>query len=226
MKSFDCTTSGSFIPVILGGGMSDSQTVVYVIDDDESMRRSIKRLLKAHGFEAETFPSADDFLSLDRSARPSCLVLDLSLPGMSGIDLQKEMERRRLDLPIVFVTGHGDIPTSVEAMKGGAVDFLPKPFSSKALIEAVEFAMTRARRDEKRRRERTDVERRVANLTPRELEVMKLVIKGMLNKQIAFELGTSIKTIKVHRSRVMQKMEAESVADLVRLAEKAGIVVS
>lgn len=205
--------------------MSDSQTVVYVIDDDESMRRSVKRLLKAHGLKAETFPSADDFLSLDRPARPACLILDLSLPGMSGIDLQKEMGRRRLDLPIVFITGHGDIPTSVEAMKGGAVDFLSKPFNSKALIEAVELAMARARKDEKRRLERTEIERLVGTLTPREREVMKLVIKGMLNKQIASELGTSIKTIKVHRSRVMQKMEAESVADLVRLAEKAGIVV-
>jgi FixJ family two-component response regulator len=190
------------------------------------MRRSIKRLLKAHGLEAETFPSADEFLCLPRAARPSCLVLDLSLPGMSGIDLQKEMERRNLNLPIVFITGHGDIPTSVEAMKGGAIDFLPKPFSSKALIEAVERAMARARGDEKRRLERTKVDKRVGTLTPRELEVMKLVITGMLNKQIASELGTSVKTIKVHRSRVMQKMEAESVADLVRLAEKAGIVVS
>jgi FixJ family two-component response regulator len=206
--------------------MSGSRSLVYVIDDDESMRRSIKRLLKAHGFEAETFPSADEFLCLPRAARPSCLVLDLSLPGMSGIDLQKEMERRNLNLPIVFITGHGDIPTSVEAMKGGAIDFLPKPFSSKALIEAVERAMARARGDEKRRLERTKVDKRVGTLTPRELEVMKLVITGMLNKQIASELGTSVKTIKVHRSRVMQKMEAESVADLVRLAEKAGIVVS
>jgi FixJ family two-component response regulator len=206
--------------------MSGSRSLVYVIDDDESMRRSIKRLLKAHGFEAETFPSADEFLCLPRAARPSCLVLDLSLPGMSGIDLQKEMERRNLNLPIVFITGHGDIPTSVEAMKGGAIDFLPKPFSSKALIEAVERAMARARGDEKRRLERTKVERLVGILTPRELEVMKLVIKGMLNKQIASELGTSVKTIKVHRSRVMRKMEAESVAELVRLAEKAGIVVS
>lgn len=206
--------------------MSDSRALVYVIDDDESVRRSIRRLLKAHGFEAEALSSADEFLSLPRVARPSCLVLDLSLPGMSGIDLQKEMERRRLDLPIVFITGHGDIPTSVEAMKGGAVDFLPKPFGTKALIEAVELAIARARGNEKRRLERTEVERRVGTLTPREMEVMKLVIKGMLNKQIASELGTSVKTIKVHRSRVMQKMEAESVAELVRLAEKAGIVVS
>jgi len=206
--------------------MRDSHPLVYVIDDDESVRRSIKRLLKAHGFEAKTFPSADEFLCLPRAVRPSCLVLDLSLPGMSGIDLQKEMERRKLDLPIVFITGHGDIPMSVEAMKGGAVDFLPKPFSSKALLEAVELAMARARGGEKKRLERTKVDKRVGNLTPRELEVMKLVIKGMLNKQIASELGTSIKTIKVHRSRVMRKMEAESVADLVRLAEKAGIIVS
>ena len=206
--------------------MRDSHPLVYVIDDDESVRRSIKRLLKAHGFEEKTFPSADEFLCLPRAVRPSCLVLDLSLPGMSGIDLQKEMERRKLDLPIVFITGHGDIPMSVEAMKGGAVDFLPKPFSSKALLEAVELAMARARGGEKKRLERTKVDKRVGNLTPRELEVMKLVIKGMLNKQIASELGTSIKTIKVHRSRVMRKMEAESVADLVRLAEKAGIIVS
>lgn len=205
--------------------MSGSRSLVYVIDDDESMRRSIKRLLKAHGFEAETFPSADDFLSLPRTVRPSCLVLDLSLPGMSGIDLQKEMERRKLDLPIVFITGHGDIPKSVEAMKGGAVDFLPKPFSAKALLEAVELAMARARGGEKKRLERAEIDRRVSALTPRELAVMKLVITGMLNKQIASELGTSVKTIKVHRSRVMRKMEAESVADLVRLAEKAGIVV-
>jgi FixJ family two-component response regulator len=205
--------------------MSDFHPQVYVIDDDESMRRSIKRLLKAHGFEAETFASADDFLSLARAARPACLVLDLSLPGMSGIDLQKEMEKRKIDLPIVFITGYGDVPTSVEAMKGGAVDFLTKPFNAKALIDAVGRAMARARGDEKRRLQRTAVEKRIGTLTPRELEVMKLVIKGMLNKQIASELGTSIKTIKVHRSRVMQKMEAESVADLVRLAERAGIVV-
>jgi FixJ family two-component response regulator len=206
--------------------MANSHSLVYVIDDDESMRRSVKRLLKAHGFSAEAFASADDFLTLARAERPSCLVLDLSLPGMNGLELQKEMERRELGLPIVFITGHGDIPTSVEAMKGGAVDFLSKPFSAKALIEAVELAMARARGDEKRRRERTDVDRRVSALTPRELEVMKLVVTGMMNKQIASELGTSIKTIKVHRSRVMQKMGAESVADLVRLAEKAGIGVS
>jgi FixJ family two-component response regulator len=196
-----------------------------VIDDDESMRRSVKRLLKSHGFEAETFSSAGDFLSLERAAGPACLVLDLSLPGMSGIDLQKEMEKRKIDLPIVFITGYGDIPTSVEAMKGGAVDFLTKPFNTKALLEAIARAMARARGDEKRRLQRTAVEKRIGALTPRELEVMRLVIKGMLNKQIASQLGTSIKTIKVHRSRVMQKMEAESVADLVRLAAKAGIVV-
>jgi len=206
--------------------MRDSRPLVYVIDDDESVRRSIKRLLKAHGFRAEAFPSADDFLSLASAKHPSCLVLDLSLPGMSGIDLQKEMERRKFDIPIVFITGHGDIPTSVKAMKGGAVDFLPKPFSAKALLEAVGLAMAQAHGDEKRRFERTEVEKRVRTLTPRELEVMKLVIKGMLNKQIASELGTSIKTIKVHRGRVMQKMQVESVADLVRLAQKAGIVAS
>jgi FixJ family two-component response regulator len=206
--------------------MSGSHPLVYVIDDDESVRRSIKRLLKAHGFRAEAFPSADDFLSLASAKHPSCLVLDLSLPGMSGIDLQKEMERRKFDIPIVFITGHGDIPTSVKAMKGGAVDFLPKPFSAKALLEAVGLAMARAQGDEKRRFERTEVEKRVRTLTPRELEVMKLVIKGMLNKQIASKLGTSIKTIKVHRGRVMQKMQVESVADLVRLAQKAGIVAS
>jgi len=205
--------------------VSDSHPQVYVIDDDESMRRSVKRLLKSHGFEAETFSSAGDFLSLERAAGPACLVLDLSLPGMSGIDLQKEMEKRKIDLPIVFITGYGDIPTSVEAMKGGAVDFLTKPFNTKALLEAIARAMARARGDEKRRLQRTAVEKRIGALTPRELEVMRLVIKGMLNKQIASQLGTSIKTIKVHRSRVMQKMEAESVADLVRLAAKAGIVV-
>ncbi len=205
--------------------MSDSRDLVYVIDDDESVRRSIRRLLKVHGFEAEALSSADEFLSLPRVARPSCLILDLSLPGMSGIDLQKEMERRKLDLPIVFITGHGDVPTSVEAMKGGAVDFLPKPFGTKALLEAVELAFARARGADKKRRERTEIDRRIETLTPRELEVMKLVVRGMLNKQIASELGTSIKTIKVHRSRVMHKMETESVADLVRLAEKAGIVV-
>jgi RNA polymerase sigma factor (sigma-70 family) len=206
--------------------MSISQPLVYVVDDDASVRKSLGRLLKSHGFQCEVFATADDFLSFKHVTHPACLVLDLRLPGLNGLALQEEMQARKMTIPIIFISGHGDIPTGVKAMKAGAVDFLPKPFSDRDLLDAVTLAIAKGTEENKRRSEGAKIEQYLKALTPRELDVMKLVIKGMLNKQIAAELGISIKTVKVHRGRVMQKMQAKSVAELVRLAEKAGIEVS
>jgi FixJ family two-component response regulator len=203
--------------------MNASRPLVYVVDDDESVRTSLARLLESNGLQCEAFPSADEFLSCTHGSGPACLVLDLCLPGLDGLALQEEMRARKLAIPIVFITGHGDIPTSVRAMKAGAVDFLSKPFGENSLLDAVNVAIARDRQESERRRDAAEIEARIGALTPRESEVMRLVIQGKLNKQIADELGTSIKTVKVHRGRVMRKMQATSVAELVRFAEKAGI---
>jgi FixJ family two-component response regulator len=183
------------------------------------------RLIKSAGYEVQAFASARDFLDYWRTSDggPSCLVLDVRMPRLSGLDLQHELQAANALLPIIFITGHGDIPMSVKAMKEGAVDFLPKPVKDKVLLNAIEQALERAVREHAGRDEIDDIRRRLDTLTPRELDVLRLVITGMLNKQIAYELGTVEKTIKVHRARVMEKMEVQSLAELVRIAERVGI---
>jgi FixJ family two-component response regulator len=198
---------------------------VFLVDDDPSVRRALTRLIKSAGYQAEAFSSARDFLDYWRGGAegPACLVLDVQMPGLSGLDLQHELQSANALLPIIFITGHGDIPMSVKAMKDGAVDFLPKPVKDKVLLKAIEQALERVVQERSVHDELDTIHRRLDTLTPREFEVLRLVISGMLNKQIAYQLGTVEKTIKVHRARVMEKMEVQSLADLVRLAERAGI---
>jgi FixJ family two-component response regulator len=197
---------------------------VFLVDDDASVRRALARLIKSAGHNVQTFASAREFLGTKPGSQEAgCLVLDVRMPGLTGIDLQRELQTMNRNLPIVFITGHGDIPTSVHAMKAGAVDFLQKPVKDKDLLKAIEQSLARADRDQSQREEIDRIQKRVESLTPRELEVMALVVTGMLNKQIAFKLGTVEKTIKVHRARVMDKMGVDSIAELVRLAERVGI---
>lgn len=204
--------------------MSSAVATVFLVDDDASVRRALARLIKSAGYQVDTFASAREFLDkrLTRDG-PACLVLDVRMPGLSGMDLQRELQAANAILPIIFITGYGDIPTSVKAMKAGAVDYLPKPVRDADLLRAIEQALARALREQDARAEVEDIQSRIDSLTPREREVMERVIAGMLNKQIAFDLGTVEKTIKVHRARVMDKMGVESVAELVRLAEKVGM---
>jgi FixJ family two-component response regulator len=198
---------------------------VFLVDDDASVRKALTRLIKSAGYQVQAFASARDFLEHWATADdgPACLVLDVRMPGLSGLDLQQELQSANAPLPIIFITGHGDIPMSVKAMKHGAVDFLPKPVKDKALLGAIAQALERAVRERSAHDKLDDIRRRLETLTPREVEVLRLVITGMLNKQIAHQLGTVEKTIKVHRARVMEKMEVQSLAELVRLAERAGI---
>ena len=197
---------------------------VFLVDDDPSVRRALARLIKSAGHEVQTFASAQEFLGTRAGGEEAaCLVLDVRMPGLTGIELQRQLQTLNRNVPIVFMTGHGNIPMSVQAMKAGAVDFLPKPVKDTDLLRAIEQALARAVRDRAERNELEDGRERVERLTPREREVMVLVVRGLLNKQIAFELGTVEKTIKVHRARVMEKMQVDSLADLVRLAEKVGI---
>jgi RNA polymerase sigma factor (sigma-70 family) len=194
--------------------------VVFVVDDDPSVRSSLKFLLSTVGLEAETFNSADSFLRKKPADVPSCLVLDVRLPGLSGLDFQRELAARNIRLPIVFLTGHGDIPMSVRAIKAGAVEFLTKPFRDQDLLDAVRVALDRDRARREQEKEVTDIQRRFDSLTSREQEVISMVVTGMLNKQIADQLGTAESTVKVQRSRAMEKMKAESLIDLVRMIEK------
>ena len=197
---------------------------VFLVDDDPSVRRALARLIKSAGHQVQTFASEQEFLGTRAAGEEAaCLVLDVRMPGLTGIELQRQLQTLNRNVPIVFMTGHGNIPMSVQAMKAGAVDFLPKPVKDTDLLRAIEQALARAVRDRAERNELEDVRERVEKLTPREREVMVLVVRGLLNKQIAFELGTVEKTIKVHRARVMEKMQVDSLADLVRLAEKVGI---
>jgi len=197
---------------------------VFLVDDDASVRRALTRLIKSAGHQVQTFSSAREFLdTVPQTAGPACLVLDIRMPGLSGIDLQRQLQATSHTLPIIFITGHGDIPMSVKAIKAGAVDFLPKPVKDTDLLRAIEQAVARSVDDRAERDELEDIQRRVEKLTPREREVMALVVRGLLNKQIAFDLGTVEKTIKVHRARVMKKMQVGSLAELVRVAEKVGI---
>ncbi|HXF05882.1 MAG TPA: response regulator transcription factor [Blastocatellia bacterium] len=203
--------------------MSESTPLVYIIDDDPSVRRALVRLIRTAGFEAVAFGSAQEFLAAPLTERPSCLVLDVRLPGVSGLQLQEQLAALGRHLPIVFITGHGDIPMSVRAMKAGAIDFLVKPFQEKDLLEAIGAAIRADKEARRHEAELSELRRRMMTLTPREREVLELVVQGLLNKQIAARLGTTEKTIKVHRARVMEKMKARSLAELVRLAEKLGI---
>ena len=201
-----------------------SSPPVFVVDDDASVRRALARLIKSADHPVQTFASAREFLGTNADAEEAaCLVLDVRMPDVSGIDLQRELQTINRNLPIVFITGHGDIPMSVKAMKAGAVDFLPKPVKDTDLLRAIEQAVARSVHDRAERDELEDIQRRVEKLTPREREVMALVVRGLLNKQIAFDLGTVEKTIKVHRARVMKKMQVGSLVELVRVAEKVGI---
>jgi len=195
---------------------------VFVVDDDASMRDAISRLLNAVGLTVQTFTSAREFLNRRLPDVPGCVVLDVRLPGLSGLDLQREMVERGIHIPVVFITGHGDIPMSVQAMKAGAVEFLTKPFRDQDLLDAVRSGIQLDRKEREERAELAELRDCVRQLTQREQEVMSLVVSGLLNKQIALQLGTSEKTIKIHRSQVMRKMRATSLADLVRMSQKLG----
>jgi RNA polymerase sigma factor (sigma-70 family) len=198
--------------------MSDVTPIVFVVDDDVSVRESLELSIRCEGWQAETFESADEFLSRPRALVPSCLILDLSLPGLSGLDLQKRVASERTDMPIIFITGHGDVPSTVQAMKAGAVEFLTKPFTDDALLTAIRQALERSRLALDQNAELQRLHDCYASLTLRERQVLRLVISGLLNKQVGSELGISETTVKAHRGRVMQKMKADSLADLVEMA--------
>jgi FixJ family two-component response regulator len=197
--------------------------LVFIVDDDTSVRRALGQLIRSIGLESQAFPSAQAFLDHPLPEQPCCLVLDLRLPGPSGLDLQSALLKRSRTIPIVFISGHGDVPITARAMKGGAIDFLSKPFNDQDLLDAVQRALAKDRTARVEAAERAVIEKHVATLTPRERQVMALVVRGLLNKQIAAELGAAEKTIKIHRGRMMQKMGAGSVAELVRMTEKVGL---
>jgi FixJ family two-component response regulator len=194
--------------------------IVFVVDDDASMRHSTERLVRSLGFAIQTFASAREFLDGARLEKPGCLVLDVHMPGLSGLDLQRELAQRGVEIPIIFLTGHGDIPMTVRAMKAGAVEFLTKPVKSRVLQDAIRAAIERARVSHQARREADALRERYERLTPREREVLPLVVAGVPNKEIAGELATSERTVKFHRAHIMKKMQAESLAELVRIAER------
>lgn len=203
--------------------MTDGSAVVYVVDDDSSVLRSIERLLRTAGYDFKTFASAREFLDCQHPDAPSCLILDVKMPEVNGLELQNHLADRGKSFPIIFITGHGTVPISVQAMKAGAVDFLQKPFDAEDLLNAVRRAIEKDRLVRRERDELNQLRTRLRTLTPREYEVFGFVVTGLLNKQIAFQLGTTEKTIKVHRARIIEKMGAKSLADLVRFAERLGI---
>ena len=206
--------------------MTSSAAMVFVVDDDASVRKSLSRLISAAGYRVQAYASPREFLARRPEPGPSCLVLDVRMPGVTGLELQQTLASAVHEIPIIFITGHGDIPMSVKAMKAGAVDFLTKPFAGKDLLDAIQRAVAKDTRNLGTEARDDEIRSRVKRLTPRESQVLALVVTGMLNKQIASELGIGEKTVKVHRARVMEKMQAGSVATLVRLADAAGIIVT
>jgi FixJ family two-component response regulator len=202
---------------------SQQKPIVFVVDDDISVRESLELLIKFAGWQPEMFASAGEFLARPRTSRPSCLVLDVSLPDLNGLELQKLIASERTDMPIIFITGHGDVPMTVRAMKAGAVEFLTKPFDDELLLSAIRHAIKRSASVLNDRAEITALRSSYESLTPREQEVLRLVVAGMLNKQIGLKLGISEITVKAHRGKMMQKMKAESLADLVKTAVRLGL---
>ena len=203
--------------------ITDSTPVVFVVDDDISVRESLESLIKWAGWQAETFESAEEFLARPRTSAPSCLVLDVSLPDLNGLDLQKLIAADRTDMPIIFITGHGDVPMTVQAMKAGAVEFLTKPIDDEALLSSIRHSIERSKSVLDEESEMQELRGCYASLTPREQEVMALVVSGLLNKQVGIKLGISEITVKAHRGKMMQKMKADSLADLVKMAVRLGI---
>jgi FixJ family two-component response regulator len=205
--------------------MNESQSTVFVVDDDAAVREALRDLIDSVGLRVELFGSAGEFLQRKLPHLPSCLILDVRLPGKSGFDLQRELTEANISIPIIFITGHGDIPMSVRAMKAGAVEFLAKPFRDQDLLDVIQLALERDRATRQREAEIATLRDRFESLTPREQEVLPWVVSGLLNKQIADAIGTSEATVKVHRSQLMRKMGAKSLADLVRMADKMGVPV-
>ena len=203
--------------------MNAVKPLIFVIDDDPSVRKSLSRLLRSADYESEVFASASDFLAREAHPGPACVIVDVQMPGLNGLEFQEALIKRRRDEQLIFITGHGDIQMCAQAMKAGAVDFLPKPFKPGQLLQCVERALARSIDQRRAAADKNDARRLLDGLTPREFQVMQLVATGMLNKQVAGELGTAEKTVKVHRGRVMQKLRIASVAELVRLVEKAGV---
>jgi len=203
--------------------LTEPDAIVFVVDDDVSVREGLEGLIRSAGLRAETFASAQEFLARPLADLPSCLVLDVRLPGLSGLDLQKRMAEAHLEIPIIFITGHGNVPAAVQAMKAGALEFLTKPFTDRDLLEAIQQAIKRDRAARRRQAEMRELRGRYESLTPREREVMELVVSGLLNKQVAAGLGTSMVTVKIQRGQVMHKMRADSLADLVRMSQSLGI---
>jgi FixJ family two-component response regulator len=203
--------------------MTETSDIVFIVDDDASVREALGRLVRSAGLRVEAFASAEEFLNRARTDSPSCLVLDVQLPDLSGLDLQRRMVDAKSEMPIVFITGHGDIPTTVRAMKAGAIEFLTKPLVEGDVLESIRQAIARDRVVRHHNAETAYLRARRASLTPREEEIMEWVVSGLLNKQIAGELGISEETVKVHRGHVMRKMGADSLADLVRMSERLGM---
>jgi len=203
--------------------MANSESIVYVVDDDGAVRDSLRLLLKSVGLSCETFESGAEFLDAFEAGRRACLVADIRMPGMSGLDLQAELNRRQAHLPLVFITGHGDVPMAVDAMKAGALDFIQKPFRDQDLLDRINQALADEQEWREADEERGEIEQRIATLTPREREVMESVVRGDANKVVAFDLGVSQRTVEIHRARVMQKMGVRTLAQLVRMASKAGL---